>query len=187
MAGHAHPHAALVRIKNLSPPLGFLGGVSNDFPLHSRAMILDTFDRHSLYQSLSPKLARGLRWIAGYSAEMPDGRYEIAGQDAFALVQSYETVGAAERKYESHRNHIDIQYVAAGTEVIYYAPVERLLPTTEYQAEKDFMLYADPATTTPLHLAAGSFAIFYPQDGHKPGCVNGAPSRIRKVVIKVRA
>lgn len=104
----------------------------------------------------------------------------------FALVQSYDTAAPFERKYESHRDYIDIQYVAAGTEVIYYAPTDRLQAVTDYHAANDYQLYADPSAATPLHLAAGSFAIFYPQDGHKPGCINGAACRIKKIVIKAR-
>jgi biofilm protein TabA len=147
-------------------------------------MILDTLNRHVAYQSLGPNLVRGLTWLADFSPEMPDGRYDIAGQDVFALVQSYDTVVPAERKYESHRHYIDIQYVAAGTEVIFYVPTDRLSPVIDYDTVKDYQLYEDPSAATPLHLTAGSFAIFYPHDGHKPGCVNGAISRIKKVVIK---
>ena len=117
---------------------------------------------------------------------MPDGRTDIDGDDVYALVQSYDSVPPAEKKYESHRLYADIQYVGAGTEVIHYAPTASLQPVTAYDAQKDFLLYADPAGSTPLHLAPGTFAIFLPHDGHKPGCVNGAPCRIKKVVIKVR-
>lgn len=149
-------------------------------------MILDTLAQQAAYHVLGPRIARGFAWFAGFSPDMPDGRYDIEGSDVFALVQSYDTAAATEKKYEAHHNYIDIQYVASGSEVIYYAPLDRLQSVTEYNAEKDFQLYADPAASTPLHLTAGNFALFYPQDGHKPGCVNGAVCRIKKVVIKVR-
>ncbi len=149
-------------------------------------MILDLLQHSSLYQASAPGLARGFAWFADFSPEMPDGRYEIDGSDVFALVQSYDTTEPAEKKYESHRSYIDIQYVAEGSEVTYYAPVNRLQPVTDYHAEKDYQLHADPVEATRLQLTAGSFALFYPQDGHKPGCVNGRVCRIKKVVIKVR-
>lgn len=149
-------------------------------------MILDTLNHSALYEALGPGVARGFAWFTGFSPEMPDGRYDIDGSDVFALVQSYDTTTPAEKKYESHRDYIDIQYVAEGSEVIYHAPVSRLQPVTGYHADKDYQLYADPAVTTGLQLAAGSFAVFHPQDGHKPGCVNGSVSRVKKVVIKVR-
>jgi len=149
-------------------------------------MIIDTISRHEAYHFLGTNIALGLKWLSGFSPEMPDGRYEIAGDHVYALVQSYQTVPAEEKKFESHRLYIDIQYVAAGSELIYYAPVDSLKSVTEYQAENDYHLYADPAASTPLHLEPGSLALFYPHDGHKPGCGNGGITQIKKVVIKVR-
>lgn len=149
-------------------------------------MILDTLSQSALYRQLGPRFAAGLNWLEKFSDATADGRYDIDGDDVFALVQSYDTLPAAEKKYESHRVYADIQYMARGTELIYYAPIAGLQPVTAYDEVKDFMLYADPAAATPLLLERGSFAIFYAQDGHKPGCVHRAAERIKKVVVKVR-
>lgn len=149
-------------------------------------MIIDVLSHSASYRALGPRLSAGLDWLARFDPATPDGHYEIQGDDVFALVQSYDTAPATEKKYESHRVYADIQYVANGTEVIHYAPTDRLQSVTAYDAQKDYLLYADPIAATPLHLNPGSFAIFYPHDGHKPGCIDGAPSRMKKVVIKVR-
>ena len=149
-------------------------------------MILDTLHHAERYRHLGPRLARGFTWLENFSTQMPDGRCEIDGDNVFALVQSYDTVAPGEKKFESHRIYLDIQFVADGTEIIHYAPLSRLSPVTTYDEVKDFSLYADPGESTPLLLSAGSFAVFYPHDGHKPGCVNGAFCRIKKVVVKVR-
>jgi YhcH/YjgK/YiaL family protein len=117
---------------------------------------------------------------------MADGRYDIDGDDVFALVQSYDTVPLSEKKYESHRVYADIQYIAEGSEIIYYAPTDELVPTMAYDAAWDCILYTDPAAATPLLMEPGRFAIFYARDGHKPGCVHNTASRMKKVVIKVR-
>src|SRR5205823_949045 len=114
------------------------------------------------------------------------GRYDIDGDDVFALVQTYDTVPSTEKKYESHRVYADIQYVAEGSELIYYTPIAGLRPTMAYDEVKDYLLYSDPVAATPLLLEPGCFAIFYAQDGHKPGCVHNAANRIKKAVIKVR-
>lgn len=149
-------------------------------------MVIDQLSYTGHYHSLGSRFTAGLNWLARFQPAMPDGRYDIEGDDVFALVQSYDTMPAAEKSYESHRAYADIQYVADGTEVIYYAPTESLHPVTPYDTEKDYLLYADPASATPLHLPPGTFAVFLPHDGHKPGCVNGAPCPVKKVVIKVR-
>lgn len=149
-------------------------------------MIIDTLANSASYHHLSPRFVAGLKWLTQFKPDMPDGRTDIDGDNVFALVQSYETAPADQKKFESHRVYADIQYVGAGTEVIPYAPTSSLNPTMAYDAEKDYLLYTDPAASTPLFLPPGSFAIFLPQDGHKPGCVSGASAKIKKVVIKVR-
>lgn len=149
-------------------------------------MILDTLSQSASYQTLGPRFAAGLAWLAEFSPATADGRYDIAGDEVFALVQSYDTVPPSEKKYESHRVYADIQYIADGAEVIYYAPTAGLAPTMAYDETRDCLLYSDPAAATPLFMAPGCFAIFYAQDGHKPGCVHLAASRVKKVVVKVR-
>lgn len=149
-------------------------------------MILDTLAHASAYRPLGPRFAAGLDWLERFRPETPDGRYEIDGDDVFALVQSYDTAPASGKKYESHRAYADVQYVASGTEWIYYAPIAGLTVAKEYDAEKDYLLFDEPAAATPLHMAPGTFAVFLPHDGHKPGCTLGAPVRMKKVVVKVR-
>jgi biofilm protein TabA len=149
-------------------------------------MFLDTLQGTLLDGQFGPRLASGLRWLARVSADAPDGRVDIDGDAVYALVQSYDTAPAADKKYESHRLYADVQYIIAGTEVIHYAPASELRPLTAYDSTGDCLLYADPEASTPLHMTPGTFAIFHPQDGHKPGCMNGAPSRVKKVVIKIR-
>jgi len=149
-------------------------------------MIIDTLKDTPLNGHLGPRFAAGLQWLAHVPAGIADGRVDIDGDDVYALVQSYETAPAAEKRFEAHRVYADIQYIVAGTELIHYAPLGSLYPVTDYDAAKDFRLYADPADSTPLHLSPGTFAIFHPNDGHKPGCVNGAPCLIKKIVVKVR-
>ena len=149
-------------------------------------MIIDTLAAAPSYHHLGSRFVAGLQWLSRFSPDLPDGRTDIDGDNVYALVQSYDTLPADQKKYESHRTYADIQYVGAGTEVIQYAPTSSLKPATAYDAEKDYLLYGEPAGSTPLHLPPGSFSIFLPQDGHKPGCVSGAPCRVKKVVIKVR-
>ncbi len=150
-------------------------------------MILDSLVHHSTYHTLGPRFARGFAWLTRFSPEMPDGRYDLlANHDLFALVQSYQTAPLGLKQYESHRQYADIQYVCSGTEAIHYAPVDNLIPLADYNAEKDCLLYRDPTWGTPLRLAPGAFAVFFPSDGHKPGCIDETPDSIKKVVLKVR-
>ena len=123
-------------------------------------MILDTLAHHACYRSLGAGIAHGFDWLADLPAALPDGRYDLAGNDVFALVQSYSTVAPREKPYEAHRKYLDLQYVFSGREVVCHAPVAGLPPQADYIAEKDYQLYGEPAEATLLHLPAGSFAIF---------------------------
>lgn len=149
-------------------------------------MILDTLASAPIHRHLGAGFTAAFDWLTRFTPEIPDGRYPIEGDRVFALVQSYETVPATEKKYETHRIYADVQYVAGGTEVVHYAPASGLRPVTDYDVQQDYQLFADPTAATPLHLAPGTFAVFHPHDGHKPGCINGAPCRMKKVVVKVR-
>lgn len=149
-------------------------------------MIFDTLKDSVINGSLGPRFTTGLQWLAQLPPGLPDGRVDLEGDNVYALVQSYDTVPATEKHFESHRAYADIQFIVEGTEVIHYAPVANLTPLNGYNTEKDFLLYADPAVSTPLHCPRGTFAIFHPHDGHKPGCTSGASCFVRKVVIKVR-
>jgi YhcH/YjgK/YiaL family protein len=149
-------------------------------------MILSTLSQAHHYHFLGGRFVAGFDWLTQFQPTLEDGRHEIDGDNVFALVQSYTTQVASGKQFETHRNYADIQYLAAGDEVIPYAPTGALTAATEYNAERDFMLYTDPRVSTPLRLTPGAFAIFLPHDGHKPGCVFDLPCPVRKVVIKVR-
>jgi biofilm protein TabA len=60
----------------------------------------------------------------------------------------------------------------------------RIMQVGEYVPEKDFQPMSGIGNY--LDVFAGSFVIFFPEDGHMPGlCVN-APEAVRKVVLKVK-
>jgi biofilm protein TabA len=149
-------------------------------------MIFEHLDRAASLTSLHRHFAACFEWLRRLPADLPPGRYEIAGEDAYALVQIYTTFPAAERRYETHRRYLDIQFVATGEECIRYAPVESLPLAGTYDPAKDLQFHQEPAAESSLVLGPGTFAVFYPPDGHKPCTTHREPSAVRKVVIKVR-
>ena len=145
-------------------------------------MILDQLANAAVYDALHPLFAEGFRFITGPGQTLPAGRYELAG-GAYALVQEYDTKPLEGAKFEAHRRFIDIQYVVQGTEVAYYAGLDRLQAGT-YLPEKDMIDLEGSGSA--LQLSAGEFAIFYPQDGHLPSRVTAeGPKPVRKVVVKI--
>jgi biofilm protein TabA len=149
-------------------------------------MVLDVLSNAARYRSLHPRLALGFDWLARIPADLPAGRHAIDGDEVYVLVQEYETGAPAEKRFESHRRNLDIQYVVSGVETMYVASVPGLVPATEYDAQTDLIFYQEPGSATALHCPAGMFTIFWPNDGHKGGCVAGNPAAVRKMVVKVR-
>lgn len=127
-----------------------------------------------------------LDFLRGFDPATPDGRYPVRGEEVFALVQTYETGPATEKRFESHRAHLDVQYVAEGEERILHAPVRLLEVADPYDPATDLAFYAEPRAASSLLVRAGDFAVLLPGDGHKPGCMAGGRHRVKKVVVKVR-
>ena len=148
-------------------------------------MIADSLQNAYLYNIISPKLAQGFAWLAQFDASTPDGRYDIDGDEVFAMVQSYTSAPASEKKFEAHRKYTDIQFLVSGTEIMLCTPVSGLVPATEFDAKKDIVFFAEPTTSTIIQCVPGTFTVFFPHDGHKPGCSVSGPTAIRKVVVKV--
>lgn len=150
-------------------------------------MIADRLENAKLYKGVSPRLAKAFEHLARLAAAVPaDGKMDLEGKDIHAIVQSYESKPAAEKKWEAHRNYIDIQYVAEGVEAMTWAPIQKLTPAAEYNPEKDVINF-NAAPGSPVVVEKGSFAVFFPEDGHQPGVQSGTASvKVRKIVVKVK-
>jgi YhcH/YjgK/YiaL family protein len=151
-------------------------------------MIHDLLTHSATYEKLHPDFPKAFAWLRAFDPSTPDGKYEIDGPGLTAGVQRYETKPDAEKKWEAHEVHGDIQVVFAGEEICGHTDVRALTVTEPYQAAKDVAKYAHPAgPTSRLHLRPGFFTVFLPQDGHQPGVQAGKPTTVLKVVIKFRA
>jgi YhcH/YjgK/YiaL family protein len=132
-------------------------------------------------------LLKGLDYIKNTDlSTLPAGRYEIDGNSMFVLVQDNQTAPKAERKAEAHSKYIDIQYVFSGSEIIGYGLSNPENEVSDDQlAQKDAIFFRNIKNEMDLILTSGMYAIFFPADVHRPGCVHSAPSQVRKVVVKV--
>lgn len=149
-------------------------------------MIVDRLANWRRYAPVAD-LRPAFEWLEQHAEEiLPEGRLEIDGDRLFALPQSYVPKPVAGARFEAHRRYTDVQYVAAGAEMIGWAPVDLLETETPYDPGEDIAFYAQPARYTPIALPAGCFAVFYPEDAHMPCCRLDADEPVRKIVIKIR-
>ena len=137
--------------------------------------------------TLTPALQKALAFLQGLTGQpLPDGRIEIDGANAYALVQSYETLAGGDWVFEGHRKYLDIQYIVSGEEVIGWAFMDLAAVTMPNDAAKDAWLGTVPAAEiTPVRLAAGQLALLYPTDAHAPKHAAGAAMAVKKIVVKV--
>ncbi|MBI3580566.1 MAG: YhcH/YjgK/YiaL family protein [Nitrospinae bacterium] len=149
-------------------------------------MIMDKIENAGRYFSPDSPMAAGIEFVRRAAREdLPDGRYEVGGEGAYATVQTYLTESAKGKRPETHRKYADIQALIKGREIIGWLPAKGLEKEKEYDPERDVEFHKNSADETRLLLKPGLFAVFYPADAHKPGCSAASPEVVRKVVVKI--
>jgi len=149
-------------------------------------MIVDKIENAHLYACYSDRMAKAFELLKDSQlAQKPDGRYEVDGDNLFYVVQSYASKPPEERKFEAHTKHADVQLMLSGREIMGYCPASTLSIKTPYDDIKDVAFYDSPKNYSRIEVCEGMFTLFYPEDGHMPGCQLGAPSNVHKVVVKV--
>lgn len=128
----------------------------------------------------SPARARIDGLAAGASA-----RVDLGG-GVFAMEQAYLSRPRAEGFFESHRRHIDVQVLVAGSELIEVTDACRIPPQGAFDEERDFQAYPPATGAVAARLEAGDAAVFFPPDVHMP-CLRAGDGAIlvRKTVVKV--
>ena len=148
-------------------------------------MVIDTLDNAAKYYSLHKGIKEAFHFLQTTDLVAIQAGKHVIGDDIFAIVQEYETTDAANEKMESHRQYIDVQYMIGGAELVGHAMMKGQPIAKEYDAENDFMLYAD-APSFYTKMETGTFMIFFPTDPHMPCIKTGEPAWVKKVVVKVK-
>ncbi len=148
-------------------------------------MIIDTLANADLYAGLGARFQTAFRWLRETDlAGVEKGKHSIEGNRIFAIVNEYDTIPADGEQMESHRKHIDVQYIVSGEELVGHDMLRGQQVSRPYDDNDDFMLYADrPSFYTKL--SQGDFAIFWPTDLHMPNLISGKSAPVRKIVIKI--
>ncbi len=153
-------------------------------------MILDLCENWADYACAKEEVwAEAFKFLASLKPDCEIGKYEIMGDNMFALVQSYDTRDIAECKIETHHEFIDIQTLLVGSERMFYSVVNALEVCDEYNADNDAALYKyDTDKAVEYTLTPGIFTMFFPKEGHMPGvALKSGSAPVKKVVIKIAA
>lgn len=114
------------------------------------------------------------------------GVVEIDGKNIFAQIIDLTTRNVDENRPEVHRRYLDIQFLAWGEEKIGVAIDTGNNEISESLLEqRDIIFYRNSEHESFFEMVQGSYAIFFPQDVHRPGCHKTVATAIRKIVVKV--
>lgn len=116
-----------------------------------------------------------------------DGIYEPDAKHFYYIISTYNTSTSIEEKpAEAHRKYIDLQYILYGEEKVGYAdhrnPKKSL---KEYDGKNDVELFTKIENESYFILKNNMYAVFFPEDIHRPGLTNKETRSIRKVIFKI--
>ncbi len=149
-------------------------------------MILDTLNQSQKYFSLHSLFATAFEYLQQTDFTKLDfGKHELIPDQLFAIYMEYETKDTSECMLEAHRKFIDIQMVLSGEEFMEVSRLGSHTTSKPYNPENDLEFF-DGEGASKLYVNQGLFAVFYPEDVHKPNVKVQQCSKVKKVVMKVR-
>lgn len=151
-------------------------------------MIHGSINEEFRYAFANKLLIRGLAFIRELAPDTKDGVITIDGDAIYAVIATKMTKPAHTRPFEAHQRYIDIQFALAGAQQIEYTPIELFNEeiATAYDKEKDLALFTKNPKGSAILLTESRYAIFFPEDAHKPLCTLNESEEVRTCVIKVR-
>ena len=142
---------------------------------------------HTTAEHYPPAIAKAVAYLQRTDfTDMPVGRYADPATGYVVQVLDLHTQPKDDLRPEVHQKNIDVQFLVSGTELIGIAADKgNNVIHQELLAQRDIIFYQDVEDESWLTMQPGNFAVFYPQDVHRPACINHSPGDIRKVVVKI--
>lgn len=121
-------------------------------------------------------------------SQMGESKFLLKGEDFIVLICDRVTEAKEKKLPEVHRRYVELQFMAEGEELMGYYPDcgdNELL--SDCLEEKDTLYYKENpnAEEVMLHMVPGTYAVFFPEDVHRPFCQVKEPARVKKIVIKI--
>jgi YhcH/YjgK/YiaL family protein len=148
-------------------------------------MIFDQLKNSHIYFQLGESFEKAFKYLSETDfTNMEPGKYEIDGNNVYAIVQTYNTKPASSGKWEAHKQFADIQYIFSGVEKMGFTSFDKVILIEGYNSEKDCAIYKGEGNF--LNVEEGNMAVFFPTDVHMPSLALHIPKEVKKVVVKVR-
>ncbi len=149
-------------------------------------MILDSLDNAlqnvEFYNHINPLFGKAFEFLAT-AHTLEDGRYDIVGDDLYAMVVTARARAAGDADLEAHKDYIDIQMSLVSEESFAWSPMTQCSQVkSSYDASSDIMFFSDVAQNY-IKIKKGELLFFFPSDGHAPLIGSGD---LHKVIVKVK-
>ena len=93
------------------------------------------------------------------------------------------------KRPEVHRDYIDVQYMVHGHELIGFYPDCGDGAVLEDNLDSNAVLFyqeREDDHEIMLPMTDGCYAVFFPEDVHRPCCMMNGPEEVKKIVLKIR-
>lgn len=148
---------------------------------------------HVLAKETAEAYAAPIREAIRYCREtdvsgMGESKIYLQGEDKIVLICDRVTEAKEKKLPEVHRRYVELQYMAEGSELMGYYPDRGDNQVLEdCLEEKDTLYYKENPRSEEamLLMTPGTYAIFFPEDVHRPFCQVDQPARVKKIVIKI--
>ena len=116
-----------------------------------------------------------------------DGTYKIDSEDFYYIITTYNTSKNIEEKpAEAHRKYIDLQYILYGEEKIGFADYRNpKMLFKDYNEDNYIELFSRIEDEGFFILKKSMYAVFFPEDVHRPGMTNKEGRGVRKIIFKI--
>lgn len=116
---------------------------------------------------------------------MQEGDYEIEADKMYAKVFDITSKVIEQTHPEFHKKYIDVQYWVSGEELCGIAPAVENGKVIEADEKQDLYFLEHVEDEGFIKAQEGCYAVFFPNDVHRPGIAVHEPMKYRKVVVKV--
>lgn len=149
-------------------------------------MVFDKIENLEKYGEIQPFAERIKKFICQAEEEnLPQGCYNLCGNQLFALVQVYETKEFDMGRMEAHKKYADLQYILEGEERVYVDFTENLELEEDRTPEADILFFTKGKNKAYHILGMGTFGYYAPQDAHMPCIKNIEKKLVKKIVFKI--
>lgn len=153
-------------------------------------MIYGSIDEIRTEAAFSPSIRKAFKVLRETDfASMEKGTYPLDDDRLILQIHEIETSPKETRRAEVHVKYVDLQYIISGQELIGCYPdkgVDKVEEDLLSVRDILFYEYRDNPDEVMLPMKSGNFALFFPEDVHRPSCDFNGSHPVRKVVLKIK-